>query len=100
MNFFPVPPITPAHKIVNGYRFEQYRQWLEGIPFRYALLVDFRDAYFQRDPFVHAEDFMHDCDLYLMSEFKFLTVGTSSERHELWMGARRIRQAGGGCDRR
>ncbi len=75
VNYFPVPPITPGHKVVNGYRFEQYRQWLEGMPFRYALIMDFRDAYFQRDPFMHADELMHDCDLYLMSEFKFLTVG-------------------------
>lgn len=75
VNYFPVPPITPGHKVVNGYRFEQYRQWLDGIPFRYALIIDLRDAYFQRDPFLRADDFMHDSDLYLMSEFRFLTIG-------------------------
>ena len=75
VNYFIVPPITPASKVVNGYRFAQYRQWLPPLDFRYALLMDFRDAYFQRDPFVDAERFMQGCDLYLMSEFQLLTVG-------------------------
>ncbi len=75
VNYFFVPPITPPNKVVNGYRFEQYRQWLRGLDFRYALMMDFRDAYFQRDPFTDVEIFMRDCDLYLMSEFQFLTVG-------------------------
>jgi hypothetical protein len=75
VNTFLVPPIDPPHKVVNGYRFAQYRQWLERLDFRYALMMDFRDAYFQRDPFVDIERFMHDCDLYLMSEFQLLTVG-------------------------
>ncbi|HEY0709326.1 MAG TPA: DUF1796 family putative cysteine peptidase [Polyangia bacterium] len=75
VNAFLVPPIDPPHKVVNGYRFAQYRQWLRRLDFRYALMMDFRDAYFQRDPFVDIERFMHDCDLYLMSEFQLLTVG-------------------------
>lgn len=75
INYFIVPPISPPHKVVNGYRFEQYRQWLQDLDFRYALMMDFRDAYFQRDPFANVENFMLDCDLYLMSEFQFLTLG-------------------------
>lgn len=75
VNYFIVPPISPLNKVVNGYRFEQYRQWLKDLDFRYALMMDFRDAYFQRDPFTDVENFMQDCDLYLMSEFQFLTVG-------------------------
>jgi hypothetical protein len=75
INYFFVEPIEPGVKIVNGYRFEQYRQWLGALDFRYALLMDFRDAYFQLDPFLDIEDAMCDCDLYLMSEFEFLTVG-------------------------
>ena len=75
VNYFAVLPITPGNKVVNGYRFEQYRQWLRDLDFRYALMMDFRDAYFQRDPFADVDRFMRDCDLYLMSEFGFLTVG-------------------------
>lgn len=75
VNTFVVPPITPGHKVVNGYRFAQYRDWLAGLEFRYALLMDFRDAYFQRDPFQQVDRFMHGTDLYLMSEFQLLTVG-------------------------
>ena len=75
VNYFIVPPITPAGKVQNGYRFEQYRQWLRDLEFRYALMMDIRDAFFQRDPFMDAEAFMEDCDLYLMSEFQLLTVG-------------------------
>jgi len=72
---FVVPPITPGHKVVNGYRFAQYQRWLSGLDFRYALLMDFRDAYFQRDPFQDVDRFMKGADLYLMSEFQLLTVG-------------------------
>ena len=75
INYFIVPAITPPNKVVNGYRFYQYRHWLGGLDFRYALMMDFRDAYFQRDPFVDVERVMRDCDLYLMSEFQLLTVG-------------------------
>jgi len=75
VNTFIVPPITPGHKVVNGYRFAQYREWLRGIEYRFALLMDFRDAYFQRDPFQDVERFMNGVDLYLMSEFQLLTVG-------------------------
>ena len=75
VNYFVVPPITPANKVVNGYRFAQYRKWLHRLEFRFALLMDFRDAFFQRDPFVDAERVMRDWDLYLMSEFQLLTVG-------------------------
>ena len=75
INYFIVPPITPGNKVVNGYRFEQYRHWLCNLDFRYALMIDFRDAYFQLDPFADVEKFMQGCDLYLMSEFEFLTVG-------------------------
>ncbi len=74
VNYLPVSPTVPPQKIAS-YRFEQYRQWLERIPFRYALVIDSRDAYFQRDPFLQIEDFMHECDLYLMSEFRYLTIG-------------------------
>jgi hypothetical protein len=73
VNYLPVSPNVPRQKIAS-YRFEQYRQWLERIPFRYALMIDSRDAYFQRDPFLQIEDFMHECDLYLMSEFRYLTI--------------------------
>ena len=72
---FMVPPIEPPHRVVNGYRFAQYRRWLRGLDFRHALLMDFRDAYFQRDPFVDVDRAMAGCDLYLMSEFCLLTVG-------------------------
>lgn len=75
INYFIVPAIEPPNKVVNGYRFHQYRQWLGGLDFRYALMMDFRDAYFQRDPFVDVERVMQECDLYLMSEFQLLTVG-------------------------
>jgi len=75
VNYFTVPSIEPGNKIVNGYRFEQYRQWLGRLDFRYALLMDFRDAFFQLDPFADIDRYMHDCDLYLMSEFVYLTVG-------------------------
>ena len=75
INYFIVPPISPPSKVVNGYRFEQYRQWLPSLDFRYALLMDFRDAYFQRDPFEDVEALMRDCDLNLMSEFQLLTIG-------------------------
>ncbi len=75
VNTFIVPPIAPASKVVNGYRFAQYRDWLRDLDFRYALMMDFRDAYFQRDPFVDGDHVMRDCDLYLMSEFQLLTVG-------------------------
>lgn len=75
VNYFLVPAISPPHKVINGYRFEQHRQWLSGIDFRYALTMDFRDAYFQRDPFENIEETMRDCDLYLMSEFQLLTIG-------------------------
>jgi len=37
--------------------------------------MDFRDAYFQRDPFTDVEHYMHDCDQCLMPEFMFLTIG-------------------------
>lgn len=33
-------------------------------------MLDFRDVFFQRDPFADAKSFMHDSDLYLMSEFQ------------------------------
>lgn len=75
VNYFLVPPISPPQKVINGYRFEQHRQWLSGIEFRYALTIDFRDVYFQRDPFTDIEKTMSDCDLYLMSEFQLLTIG-------------------------
>ena len=75
INYFIVPPISPPHKVVNGYRFEQYRKWLLELNFRYALIMDFRDAYFQRDPFEDVDTVMQECDLNLMSEFQFLTVG-------------------------
>lgn len=74
VNYFIVPAINPHNKVVKGYRFEQYRHWLKDIDFRYALMMDFRDAYFQRDPFENAISFMGDCDLYLMSEFIYLTI--------------------------
>lgn len=75
VNYFIVPPISPGHKVANGYRFAQYKLWLRDLDFRYALLIDFRDAYFQRDPFADIGVFMQDCDLYLMSEFQLLTIG-------------------------
>jgi hypothetical protein len=75
VNTFVVPPIAPPGKVVNGYRFAQYRGWLRDLDFRFALMMDFRDAYFQRDPFLDIERYMQDCDLYLMSEFQLLTVG-------------------------
>jgi hypothetical protein len=75
VNYFIVPPLSPPDKVVNGYRFELYREWLRNLDFRYALLMDFRDAFFQRDPFADVDDVMEDCDLYLMSEFRFLTIG-------------------------
>jgi hypothetical protein len=75
VNYFIVPPIEPAHRIQNGIRFVQYGQWLRDFDFRFALMLDFRDAYFQRDPFANIERLMQDCDLYLMSEFQLLTVG-------------------------
>jgi glycosyl transferase family 1 len=75
VNYFIVPPLTPPNKVVNGYRFELYREWLRNLDFRYALLMDFRDAFFQRDPFADVDRVMADCDLYLMSEFQFLTIG-------------------------
>ncbi len=75
VNYFIVPPITPPAHVVNGYRFVQYERLLPALDFRYALMMDFRDSYFQRDPFADIERFMHDCDLYLMSEFQLLTVG-------------------------
>jgi hypothetical protein len=59
-NYFIVPPIMPAGKVQNGCRFEQYRQWLRDLDFRYALMLDLRDVYFRRDPFADAEDFMRD----------------------------------------
>ena len=74
VNFFVVPPITPPSRVVNGYRFELYRQWLRDLDFRYALMLDFRDVFFQRDPFADVDGFMQDCDLYLMSEFQLLTI--------------------------
>jgi len=74
-NYFIVPPISPGHKVCYGYRFAQYRNWLRHLDFRYAMMLDFRDAYFQKDPFIDIDRFMHDCDLYLMSEFHYLTVG-------------------------
>ena len=80
INYFFVEPFEPANKIVNGYRFELYRRWLGTLDFRYALLLDFRDAYFQLDPFVNIEYAMQDCDLYLMSEFMYLTVGNHPNR--------------------
>jgi hypothetical protein len=75
VNYFIVPPLSPPDKVVNGYRFELYRRWLRGLEFRYALMMDFRDVFFQRDPLADVECFMQDCDLYLMSEFQLLTVG-------------------------
>ncbi|HEY4184853.1 MAG TPA: DUF1796 family putative cysteine peptidase [Polyangia bacterium] len=75
VNYFVVPDIDPPGKVVNGYRFAQYAQWLRLPDFRYALMMDFRDAYFQRDPFLDVQRFMQDCDLYLMSEFQLLTIG-------------------------
>ena len=75
VNYFIVPPITPGNKVVNGYRFAQYREWLRRLDFRHALIMDFRDAFFQRDPFVDVERLMQDRDLYLMSEFQLLTIG-------------------------
>ncbi len=75
VNYFLVPPLSPPGKVVNGYRFELYRQWLRNLDFRYALMIDFRDVFFQRDPFANADRFMEDCDLYLMSEFQLLTLG-------------------------
>jgi hypothetical protein len=75
VNYFVVPTLSPPSKVVNGYRFAQYREWLRDLDFRYALMMDFRDAFFQRDPFADVEGFMHDCDLYLMSEFQLLTIG-------------------------
>lgn len=74
VNYFIVPPIHPGNKVVRGYRFEQYQYWLKDMPFRYALMMDFRDAYFQRDPFENAHTIMRDCGLYLMSEFIYLTI--------------------------
>lgn len=74
VNYFIVPPILPPNRVCYGYRFAQYAKWLREIEFRYALMLDFRDAYFQRDPFADIERFMHDCDLYLMSEFQLLTI--------------------------
>lgn len=74
VNYFIVPPINPPNKVVKGYRFEQYKNWLRDMKFRYALLMDFRDAYFQRDPFENVDKYMNGCDLYLMSEFIFLTI--------------------------
>lgn len=75
INYFFVDPFEPTEKIVNGYRFELYRQWLGTLDFRYALMLDLRDTYFQLDPFADIEQTMQDCDLYLMSEFMYLTVG-------------------------
>ena len=75
VNYFIVPPLSPPNKVVNGYRFALYRDWLADLDFRYALLLDLRDVYFQRDPFSDIDLFMHDCDLYLMSEFQLLTLG-------------------------
>ena len=75
INTFIVPSTSPEMEVVNGYRFEHYRQWLGDLEFRYALLMDFRDTYFQRDPFEYVEGYMQGCDLYLMSEFKYLTSG-------------------------
>jgi hypothetical protein len=74
VNYVDVPPLPRPGMVVNGYRFALYRRWLRDLDFRYALMLDFRDAFFQRDPFADADAIMDDCDLYLMSEFQLLTV--------------------------
>ena len=75
VNYVEVPPLPRRDMVVNGYRFELYRRWLRDLDFRFVLMLDFRDVFFQRDPFADVESFMRDCDLYLMSEFQLLTVG-------------------------
>lgn len=86
INYFIVPPISPRNKIQNGLRFVIYGQWLRDLNFRYALMLDFRDVYFQRDPFTDVDAFMRDCDLYLMSEFQLLTIGNHpNEMNYAWI---------------
>lgn len=75
VNYFIVSSVSPPSRVQNGLRFALYKQWLRDLDFRYALMLDFRDVYFQRDPFADIEHFMRDCDLYLMSEFQLLTIG-------------------------
>jgi hypothetical protein len=84
INFFYIPDIKPGKKIVNGYRFKCMGNYIKKLNYRYALVMDFRDAYFQVDPTKYIKSYIGDNDLYLMSEFRYLNFRNQNNQMNWW----------------